>query len=257
MQFIFILAIILICIAYPILVFIYIWSMPVYVIIAYFIWVFVTIGWICLSDRPKLSEYIIPVLIFLTIFTLIWASGFGDMYYIEDSDEWFWMYVAPALNIPAFCLIGIKLGEFRINVKQENLRLWIKTLNCKYENKINGIDKIITLIQEQYSNEKHIENLLHLFDLCIEGNLQEDFGQKVINSNQRVISEIDSIIAKYSLQVDTMNKTIGKILSEVNDMKDQYRECLYDEQHIELDMYRQVKKEYMLQKSNNRKTKMR
>ena len=121
-----------------------------------------------------------------------------------------------------FCLIGIKLGEFRINKKQEKLLLWIKTLNYRYKYKINGIDKIITIIQEQYSNEKHIENLLNLFDMCIEGNLQEDFGQKAINNNQRVISEIDSIIAKYSLQMDTMNKTIGKILAEANDMNDKY-----------------------------------
>ncbi len=106
MQVVFILSIIFICIAYPILVFIYVWSMPVYVIIAYFIWVFVTIGWICLSERPKISEYVIPVLFFLTVFTLIWASGFGDTYLIEESDEWFWMYVAPALNVPAFCFIG-------------------------------------------------------------------------------------------------------------------------------------------------------
>ncbi len=253
MQVVFILAIIFICIAYPILVFIYVWSMPVYVIIAYFIWVFVTIGWICLSERPKISEYVIPVLFFLTVFTLIWASGFGDNYLIEESDEWFWMYVAPALNVPAFCFIGIKLGEFRIGCKRDRLQLWIKELNYHHKYKIEGIDKIITIIQKQYENEKHIEILLNLFDLCIEGNLQEDFGRKAKNNNQSIISEINSIIEKYALQMDTTDKTIGKMLAEANDIKHKYTKCLYNEERVEYDMYQQIKKEHRLYKSKKRK----
>ena len=218
MQVVFILAIIFICIAYPILVFIYVWSMPVYVIIAYFIWVFVTIGWICLSERPKISEYVIP-----------------------------------ALNVPAFCFIGIKLGEFRISCKRDRLQLWIKELNYHHKYKIEGIDKIITIIQKQYENEKHIEILLNLFDLCIEGNLQEDFGRKAKNNNQSIISEINSIIEKYALQMDTADKTIGKMLAEANDIKHKYTKCLYNEQRVEYDMYQQIKKEHRLYKSKKRK----
>lgn len=42
-----------ICVAYPILLFIMIWSQPTYVIISYFVWVACTLGWIYMGKKRR------------------------------------------------------------------------------------------------------------------------------------------------------------------------------------------------------------
>ncbi len=244
LNLVYILAIGFICIAYPIFVFISIWSMPIYVIIAYFIWVFVTIGWIYFSGKIKISEYITPTVIFLIIFTMIWKYSFDNGQGNEYMDDEFLILFAPALNTPAFCFIGSKLGALRIKRIEKKLIIWARKLNDYYKDKIQKIDKIIIKIEEEYFKEKSVENLLCLIDFCTEGKLQEDFKPKIESTSERIISEISTLIIKYSLEIDTRNKTIEKILTEVNVLKEKYIQYIYKEKDIKIGMYKQIKKEY-------------
>lgn len=244
LNLIYILAIGFICIAYPIFVFILIWSMPIYVIIAYFIWVFVTIGWIYFSGKIKISEYITPTVIFLIIFTMIWKYSFDNNQGNEYIDDWFLILFAPALNTPAFCFAGSKLGASRIKRIEKKLIIWARKLNDYYKDKIQKIDKIIIKIEEEYFKEKSVENLLCLIDSCTEGKLQEDFKPKMESTNERIVSEISILIVEYSLEIDTRNKTIENILSEANALKENYIKCIYKEKNIKIGMYKQIKKEY-------------
>lgn len=235
------LAIGFICVAYPILLFFMIWSQPTYVIISYFVWIACTLGWICIGEKKKISEFIVPVLILLLIFTCIYASGYSER---DFEDEPFFILATPALSTPAFCYIGYKMAISRQNKRMEQIHVWIKSLNECYKKKIEGSNKVITLIQNAYSDEKKIERMLNLLDACSGSDLQNCFGQKVIGTNQELIVQINGIVSSYSLMIELENKTLGDILDEMQLLKNEYKKKIYSEKQIELNSYGEIKSEY-------------
>lgn len=235
------LAIGFICVAYPILLFFMIWSQPTYVIISYFVWIACTLGWICIGEKKKISEFIVPVLILLLIFTCIYASGYSER---DFEDEPFFILATPALSTPAFCYIGYKMAISRQNKRMEQIHIWIKSLNECYKKKIEGSNQVITLIQNAYSDEKKIERMLNLLDACSGSDLQNCFGQKVIGTNQELIVQIKGIVSSYSLMIELENKTLGDILDEMQLLKNEYKKKIYSEKQIELNSYGEIKSEY-------------
>lgn len=235
------LAIGFICVAYPILLFFMIWSQPTYVIISYFVWIACTLGWICIGEKKKISEFIVPVLILLLIFTCIYASGYSER---DFEDEPFFILATPVLSTPAFCYIGYKMAISRQNKRMEQIHIWIKCLNECNKKKIEGSNQVITLIQNAYSDEKKIERMLNLLDACSGSDLQNCFGQKVIGTNQELIVQIKGIVSSYSLMIELENKTLGDILDEMQLLKNEYKKKIYSEKQIELNSYGEIKSEY-------------
>ncbi|MBQ7358821.1 MAG: hypothetical protein IJW63_01855 [Lachnospiraceae bacterium] len=235
------LAIGFICVAYPILLFIMIWSQPTYVIISYFIWIACMLGWICMGEKKKISEFIVPVLIMLLIFTCIYASGYSER---DFEEEPFFILATPALSTPAFCYIGYKMAVSRQSKKMEQIRIWIKSLNECYKKKIEGSNKVITLIQNAYSDEKKIERMLRLLDACSGNDLQNCFGKKVIEANQESIVQIKDIVDKYSLPMEFANKTLGDILDEMLLLKNEYKNKIHSEKQVKIGSYKEIKHEY-------------
>ncbi|MEE1526805.1 MAG: hypothetical protein U0K31_04195 [Blautia sp.] len=235
------LAIGFICVAYPILLFIMIWSQPTYVIISYFVWISCMLGWICIGEKKKISEFIVPVLIMLVIFTCIYASGYSER---DFEEEPFFILAIPALSTPAFCYIGYKMAVARQGKRIEQIRVWIKDLNEYYKKKIEGTNKVITLIQNAYSDEKKIEKMLSLLDACSGSGLQNCFGKKVIEANQELIVQIKDIVSKYSLTIEFKNKTLGDILDDMICMKSEYKNKIYSEKEMRIASYNAIKNEY-------------
>lgn len=235
------LAIGFICVVYPILLFIMIWSQPTYVIISYFIWVACTLGWICIGEKKKISEFIVPVLIILLIFTCIYVSGFSER---DMEEEPFLILATPALSTPALCYIGYEMAVSRQSKRMEQIRIWIKSLNECYKKKIKGFNKIVTLIQNAYSDEKKIESFLSLLDSCSGNDLQKYFGKKVIVSKNELFLQIKDVISEYSLTIDINNKSIGNILDEVQQLKSEYASKIYSDKQADLNVYNDIKAAY-------------
>lgn len=235
------LAIGFICVAYPILLFIMIWSQPTYVIISYFVWVACMLGWICIGEKKKISEFIVPVLIMLLIFTCIYASGYSER---DFEEEPFFILATPALSTPAFCYIGYKMAVYRQSKRMEQIQTWIKSLNECYKKKIEGTNKVITLIQNTYADEKKKERMLSLLDACSGNDLQFCFGKKVIEANQELLVQIKDIVVKYSLPMEFANKTLGDISDEMLQLKCEYKNKIYAEKQIGMDSYNVIRNEY-------------
>lgn len=235
------LAIGFICVAYPILLFIIIWSQPTYVIISYFVWIACMLGWICIGEKKKISEFIVPVLVMVLVFTCIYASGFSER---DFEEEPFFILVTPALSTPAFCYIGYKMAAYRQRKRMEQIHIWIKSLNECYKKKIEGSNKVITLIQNAYSDERKIERMLCLLDTCSGSDLQKCFGQKVIGTNQELFVQIRDIVSKYSLTIELEDKTLGDILDDMICVKSENKKKIYSEKQVEIASYNAIKNEY-------------
>lgn len=193
MDKIYIVALLFICIAYPILLFISIWEFPIYVIISYFAWIMLSFGWIIFSNREKLSEYIIPIILFDIIFTIVFASGTQDVLFWEDETIMSW--IAPSLCLPAIIYIGIKLGGVRadnIKEKEDNLRESIKT--C-IEQKISEILKFEEQLNKCNISDKTTGSLIQLIAVCTNDNslktLCNNANSKIFDSH---ISSFKGII---------------------------------------------------------------
>lgn len=199
------------------------------------------LGWSYIGEKKKISEFIMPVLIMLLIFTCIYASGYSES---DFEEEPFMILATPALSTPAFCYIGCKMAVSRQNKKMEQIRIWIKSLNECYKKKIEGSNKVIALIQNAYSDEKKIERMLCLLDACSGNDLQNCFGKKVIEANQELIVQIREIVSRYSLMIDIENKTLGDILDEVQLLKKEYKNKIYSGKQIEIASYNEIKHEY-------------
>lgn len=189
------------------------------------------LGWIGIGEKKKISEFIVPILILLLIFTCIYASGYSEN---DIAEEPFLILATPALSTPAFCYIGYKMAVYKQNRKSEQMNIWVKSLNEFYEKKIGDSNRIITMIQNAYSEEKKIAKMLGLLDACSGNDLQKCFGKKLIGTNQELIAQITEIVSKYSLAVELENKTLDEILDEMICLKSEYSSKLYDEKQIKL-----------------------
>ena len=185
MDKIYIVALLFICAAYPILLFIYIWQFPIYVIISYFAWIILSLGWIIFSNRKKLSEYIVPIILFDLVFTIIFASGTQDVLFWEDETVMSW--IAPSLCLPAIIYIGIKLGAVHadsIKEKEENLRKAFKT--C-IEQIIYEISKFEEQLNKCNISDKTTSSLIQLLAICTNDNslktLYDNANNKIFDSH--------------------------------------------------------------------------
>lgn len=238
MDKIYIVALLFICAAYPILLFIYIWQFPIYVIISYFAWMILSFSWIIFSNRKKLSEYIVPIIIFDIVFTIIFASGTQDVLFWED--ETFLSWIAPSLCLPAIIYIGIKLGAIRadnIKEKEENLRDSFKT--C-IEQKIYEISKFEEQLNKCNISDKTTGSLIQLLAVCTNDNslktLYDNANSKIFDSH---ISSFKDVIpdndmprtkAEFDLYVKQEMKKYNEyksILKEINTYDNETLKKLY------------------------------
>ena len=126
----------------------------------------------------------------------------------------------------------------------EQIQTWIKSLNECYKKKIEGTNKVITLIQNTYADEKKIERMLSLLDACSGNDLQFCFAKKVIEVNQELLVQIKDIVVKYSLPIEFANKTLGDILDDILLLKSEYKNKIYSEKEMEIASYTSIKNEY-------------
>ena len=111
MEWIFIIAIVFICLACPILILLYLQWMPWYVSVAFCIWLVSCIGTITFSKGKdkKWYERMVPSFILTLIFTVLFLAAIDTDHYMVDENIGLWA-IAHALSLPAFYLIGIWLN---------------------------------------------------------------------------------------------------------------------------------------------------
>lgn len=163
MEWIFIIAIGFICIAYPIILFLYIWYMPVSVIVIYFIWLLGSIASIALSKGNNKKWYEEGAIAFLltVIFTIIFVGSIDTDHYMFDENNAMW-FLAPTLCLPMIIFVGCKLKSSVEKSRLEKQEQCIKELNNE---KIKLESEILTL-RVQLRSCDEINRFLNLLGNC-------------------------------------------------------------------------------------------
>lgn len=151
--------------------------------------------------------------------------------------------IADVLVIPCLCcLIYKEIKKKRAEKKKEQLLLWIKCLNEHYNKEIIGFNKMIALIQANYANEKNIENLLCLFEVCGAEGLICKFEE--VAQDKKVLIAVNEMCKEYGIKSDFSNLTIGQLFQVVKEEKSKCYRCIYNENEIEKYDFQLIKENY-------------
>lgn len=232
----------IICIGYPILMFFTIWALPVYVIISYFVWIVCMVGWISFSKKKKISEYIFPIAVMVLIFTYVYALGYSDENF--DDTDWVLVWLSPALSTPAYCYIGYKIAEYRRRKKIVQMKIMINSLNEYYRKRIEGINKIIRLIDKKFSDRKQIAYFLNLLDKCSGSELALLYSGKAFEQNSNLLVEIKKIALEYAFSNEIEKQTLMEIYEKMKKLKVECRNKIRTEKAINIEVYKSIKREY-------------
>jgi len=161
-------ALVFICVAYPILLFIYIWSFPIYVIISYFIWIILSLIWICNYDSWFSFKHVATVNIVViglldVLFTIILYKGYDGQF--GDNSE-LMTIIYPLLNLPAICFVGYNLSQMfekQRALKADIMRKEITEIISHYMQDVRSL-KLKT--NEYIDNNREINILLNLICSC-------------------------------------------------------------------------------------------
>ena len=204
MQWIFLIAIGFICIAYPIVLLILVCYMPFYAILVFLAWLTMCITSIAYSKSEKVFEKltasIIASIIFAMFLGIVVSSGETELLFDEDEVGALFAFVlSPFLSLPAIYLVGNKL-QAKVLVKQNKTRK--ELLNeCKKElhKQLNIKRTIIRVIDEYYLRTENTLDLIRLIDNLhtnesnnIESSYINAENKRFLDCRQSFLSKIDT-----------------------------------------------------------------
>ena len=191
------------CIAYPIFVITTIWGFPLYVIICFFLWMFISLGIICLNKSSKISDYIVPVIILDVVFTIIFGNEARSVGFWEENVAMAWF--SPSFSLPAICLLGIKIRswhESRAIRMEVQLR---KELETTINQKLETISKFVQLLNKCNMADNSVKKLMTLLNHCLEdSSLINLYNGTLGGIYKNHIGEFVDIIPKEDMPKDKM-----------------------------------------------------
>ena len=204
MEWLYLLAIGFICLAYPVILFISIWYMPWYIILTYFIWLISCLFSIIKLKKNKLKWYecILPSFIFAIIFTFIFSMSIDKNHYLFEDNSFIWI-LAPFLNLPAIYYLGAYLYEKIRSYEDKKRNLLINDLR----HQIRQYEDEIWILKDKIHSKKSVMTFIDLLEYCNATNINELKNDKRIND----ILLISNLINEKQKLIDQSNNKIIEI----------------------------------------------
>lgn len=160
MEWIVIIAIGFICVSYPILMLVCTFMMPWYVILAYFLWIILSM---IVITRMNSKGAITITIILTIIFTIVFCSSIpgSNISYMFDDNKAL-SYIMPAFNLPAILYFGFKIKNSVNNAKLDRLSQRKRYINNYLEKEISHKKAVLSVLAEL---EKSFDNINKLLDL--------------------------------------------------------------------------------------------
>lgn len=199
MEWLYLIAIGLICVAFPIILFLYIWYLPPVIIVLFFLWIIFSLATIVLSRSKKWYEELIGTFVLTGIFTIVLVSAISNSSsYMFDEDNT-GIIIAPAISIVAIYFVGSFFKE------KHSKSLSARQAKQKEEIRkdILQIEKEIAQIENKIGKKEKAFHLVELLAFC-----GSDMGDiKAHPENESVNLLITEIIEKR----ETIKKLKGKL----------------------------------------------
>lgn len=205
-----------ICISYSILLFFTVWSLPIYAIVLYFVWILITVLLIVYSKHKSWYEIIcLPASITIP-FTVIYLIGCFRVGLVEEVESFITFALAPFLALPTLYWIG---NKFRKNIQSKN-KEYINAnkikLNELISKKILEKTEAQKIIQQYDFNRRRIHHLFKLINLLDDNeHIKEEIQENLINNEDILFKKyVQSISCRIPLcEKEKFPKTLSDIES--------------------------------------------
>lgn len=207
MQWIFLIAIGFICIAYPIVLLILVCYMPFYAVLVFLAWLTICITSIAYSKSEKvfekLSVSIIASIIFAIFLGVVVSSGQTELLFDEDEVGALFAFVlSPFFSLPAVYWVGNKLQAKVIAKENEKRRELLSECKKELHKQLNVKSTIIRVIDEYYLTTENTLDLIRLID-NLHTNESNHIESSYINAeNKRFLDCRQSLL----LKIDTSER---------------------------------------------------
>ena len=201
MQWIFLIAIGFICIAYPIVLLILVCYMPFYAVLVFLAWLTICITSIAYSKSEivfeKLTASIIASIIFAIVLGIVISSGETELLFDEDEVGALFAFVlSPFFSLPAVYWVGNKLQAKVIAKENEKRRELLSECKKELHKQLNIKSTIIKVIDEYYLTTENTLDLIRLID-NLHTKESNDIESSYINAeNKRFLDCRQSLLLK-------------------------------------------------------------
>lgn len=209
LRIIFILAIGFICLAYPMLLLLYIWNLPIYAIVAYFAWIFISIISVVLSkEEKKLNKMTVSfesTFIFTIILIFVISNNYGNYKFTTKllfDDNKLYLYISPALSLPLIYFVGSKILLWKNERENKKRNDYIQKVKSEIKINLNDID----LLKSKLNCKQKIITLLTLLK-----KLGADTGDFENNPEIKNINQIVNDIKEKRNKISELEKEISKM----------------------------------------------
>lgn len=158
------------------------------------------------------------------------------------------------IGLPLAVLIPLcmKIRKTLIKRRREQMFEWLKALNAENQKRLQGIEKMLTLVQTGCLNEQRIESLLNLLDLCANTSLQTHYcsqshalpGRTFADGRQSLLSQLSQLAEEYSIPLELEKKPLRQIADEINKLKHHYWQKIYSGYSTHITEYAALRRTY-------------
>ena len=209
LRIIFILAIGFICLAYPMLLLLYIWNLPIYAIVAYFAWIFISIISVVLSkEEKKLNKMTVSfesTFIFTIILIFVVSNNYRNYKFTTKllfDDNKLYLYISPSLSLPLIYIVGSKILLWKNERENKKRNDYIQKVKSEIKINLNDID----LLKSKLNCKQKIITLLTLLK-----KLGADTGDFENNPEIKNINQIVNDIKEKRNKISELEKEISKM----------------------------------------------
>lgn len=224
--------IVFICVMYPILLLIFVFMMPWYVILSYLIWIAISIVLISkIQTKTAIAVTVVLTIVFTIVFCVsIPNSNISSMF--DDKGTKALPYIMPVFNLPAILYFGFKVKrkseESKINKIKNAKQDAIKNINERIKNKTI----VLQLISETERDYKSVSNLLYLFT-----QLDKITGKALVDKYNRIRNDSFSR-TRASIILKLPNTEKANFPKEYSDLS-RYKDTIEKERQ-ELNRYKET-----------------
>ena len=235
-----------IAIAYPILMLIGIWSYPVYLIILFWLWIIVSVGWICFCGKKKLSEYVVPILIFDVVFTVFFVlESYSNNYGMFGKEDGWIVAFVPTFCVPAICVSGIALLSVITKRKVEKLKIWAHEINERIRKKENAVEQVLSSLYINQSKIERVEAIVALLGACASDKGMFDYYVTCAKAHRKdLYDKLRKINKKYNLKISMKSYLLSDIIKEYKCLKNKLQEQRISESDISAEKYKEIRNRY-------------
>lgn len=228
--------------AAPLMLFTYIWLLPFYVVIAFFLWIAGCIHAMIDMKKDNITWRVLRILLYTVIFTLVLAFSLDGLKI--EMDETF-ILICPFLSLISIYLSGKLIDKiYQTKIKQVKFQEFQHFIITIYAERKNGIEKLWEQCNYNGGEDRSTFRVLKLLDICGQPDISELYSEQCRKAISERLPEISQQGKAYGLNINHKEMSMGEIQETILLAEAQCEKELGLIKGKTIDDYKEIKSKY-------------